>query len=161
MASKNMDEQIAKDDAAVEALRKKFGDAEAAKLAADLYKLRRSADTGLGVLSNAPRAIVILIALWVGLLETADKLPKLLLAYPAYEATLAEYHAKMFQPALVAAQAFKAEVDAGASGQTMQSGSAARLSIMFDLLDPNHPYLVSTGGIDTTKKLPQLIESIK
>jgi hypothetical protein len=39
-------EQIAADDAAVEALRAKFGDAAAAKLAADLYKLRRNPPHG-------------------------------------------------------------------------------------------------------------------
>jgi hypothetical protein len=32
---------------------------------------------------------------------------------------------------------------------------------MFDLLDPNHPHLVSSGAIDTTKKLPDLIISIQ
>jgi len=39
--------------------------------------------------------------------------------------------------------------------------SATRLGIMFDLLDPNHPHLVSSGTIDTTKKLPDLIMSIQ
>lgn len=159
MMQKDMAAQIAADNAMVEEVRAKAGEAEAAKLAGELYKLRRSTPDGL--FSATPRGIIILIAIWVGLLETADKLPQLFLAYPKYEATLAEYRAKTFQPALVAAQAYKAEIDAGAAGQTLQSGSAARLGIMFDLLDPNHPHLVSQGAIDTTKKLPDLLMSIK
>ncbi len=161
-----MDAQVAADDAAVEAIRTKFGDAEAAKLAADLYKLRRTPAPAASSWSGLPRGIIILIAVWIGLLETAEKLPFLLLAFPQYEATLAEIQAKMlqpdlvkaqldkarfeakaaaFQPALVAGQAFKAEVDATASGATMEGGSSGRLGIMFDLLDPNHPNLVSKG----------------
>lgn len=163
MTQKDSEAQIAADNAMVEEVRAKAGEAEAAKLAGELYKLRRTpAPASEGALwSGLPRGLIVLIAIWVGLLETADKLPQLFLAYPKYQATLAEYHAQMFQPALVSAQAFKAEVDASASGQTMQSGSATRLGIMFDLLDPNHPHLVSTGAIDTTKKLPNLIESIQ
>jgi len=174
--------------------------------------------------SGMPRSIIILIAIWVGLLETADKLPRLLLAFPGYEATLAEYQAKMmqpditaaqlekarneakasafmpdsasvqldktkletkaaafqpgtaeaqlekskqeakasaWQPALTAAQAFKAEVDSVASGATMEGNSSGRLGNMFDLLDPNHPNLVSQGVIepDTTPLIIAMVMS--
>jgi hypothetical protein len=57
-----------------------------------------------------------------------------------------EVHAAAWQPALVAGQAFKADVDAIAGGHMMNDvGSETRLSNMFDLLDPNHPSLVSRG----------------
>ena len=183
MAPKELKATIAEmeDEAAVDALRKKFGDAEAAKLAADLYKLRRTPAPAASApsWSGLPRGLIVLVAIWVGLLETADKLPRLLLTVPLYEATLADYHAKMmqpdlmaaqvekaqmeakaasFQPAMAAAQAFKAEIDASASGQTMQAESSTRLGVMFDLLDPEHPNLVSRGAIepDVTPLVPLL-----
>jgi hypothetical protein len=105
--------QIAEDNAAVEDYRTKFGDTEDAKFAADLYKLRRTPDTGLA--ARFPRGIVILIAIWVGLLETADKLPLLLLSIPKYEATVAEYQAKLLQPELTQAQLDKARLEAKAA----------------------------------------------
>jgi hypothetical protein len=103
--------QIAEDNAAVDAYRRKFGDAEAAKFAADLYKLRRT-PAPASSFAGLPRAVILLIAIWIGLLETAEKLPFLLLSYPQYQATLAEIHAKMLQPDLVAAQLEKARFDA-------------------------------------------------
>lgn len=105
-----MEEQIAADDAEIEEFRKKFGDAEAAKLAADLYKLRRPPPEP-STFAGLPRWAVVLIFIWVALLETADKLPRLLLAFPGYEATLAEYKAKMMQPDLTRAQLDKAIAD--------------------------------------------------
>jgi arginine repressor len=105
--------QIAEDDAAIAKQREMFGDASAAQLAADLYKLRRTPDNSL--MGRFPRGLVVLIAIWVALLETADKLPKLLLSIPQYEATLAEYHAKLLQPDLVQAQLDKARYDAKAA----------------------------------------------
>lgn len=104
----------AEDDAAVEEYRAKFGDTEAAKLAADLYKLRRT-PAPASTFAGLPRGIILLIAIWVGLLETAEKLPFLLLAYPQYEATLAEIQARMMQPNLVAAQLDKARLEAKAA----------------------------------------------
>jgi len=108
------DAEIAADNAAIEEYRAKFGDDRAAQFAADLYKLRRT-PAPAGMFSGMPRSIIILIAIWVGLLETADKLPRLLLAFPGYEATLAEYQAKMMQPDITAAQLEKAKNEAKAS----------------------------------------------
>src|SRR5208283_759817 len=84
------------------------------------YKLRRTPApvSPAPTWSGLPRSIIILIAIWVGLLETADKLPRLLLAYPGYEATLAEYQAKMMQPDITAAQLEKAKLEAKASACT-------------------------------------------
>ncbi len=108
------DAEIAADNAAIEEYRAKFGEEKAAQFAADLYKLRRT-PAPAGMFSGMPRSIIILIAIWVGLLETADKLPRLLLAFPGYEATLAEYQAKMMQPDITAAQLEKARNEAKAS----------------------------------------------
>lgn len=107
-------DEIAADNAAVEDIRAKFGNAEAAKLAADLYKLQRNPPAA-PTFAGFPRWAVVLVVLWVAALETADKLPRLLLAYPAYEATLAEYEAKMMQPDMVQAQLVKARNEAKAS----------------------------------------------
>ncbi len=126
MTPEDMEAQIAAiaaDNVAIEDYRAKFGDEKAAQFAADLYKLRRTpAPPSAGMFSGLPRSIIILIAIWVGLLETADKLPRLLLSYPGYEATLAEYHAKMMQPDITAAQLEKARNEAKAS--TYQPGTA-------------------------------------
>ena len=126
MTPEDMEAQIAAiaaDNVAIEDYRAKFGDEKAAQFAADLYKLRRTpAPPSAGMFSGLPRSIIILIAIWVGLLETADKLPRLLLSYPGYEATLAEYHAKMMQPDITAAQLEKARNEAKASAY--QPGTA-------------------------------------
>jgi hypothetical protein len=99
----------AADDAAVEEMRQQFGDQEAARLAADLYKLRRSSGGHLwGVM---PRWVIVIAALWVAMLETADKLPQLLLTVPRYKAALAEAEAKILQPSLLQAQLQKARND--------------------------------------------------
>jgi len=104
--------QIAADDEAVEAMRQKFGDAEAARLAADLYKLRRSqAPTVWGF----PRWVVIGIALWAAVLETVDKLPQLMLTVPRYQAALADVKVKLMQPDMTTAQLAKANNEAKAS----------------------------------------------
>jgi hypothetical protein len=128
MVGRTTDTQIAADEAEVEKMREKFGDAEAAKLAADLYKIRRTPPPAASGFSQFPRGIVILIALWVGLLETADKLPKLLLTIPQYEATLAEYNAKLLQPDLTSAQLTRAKNEATASALLM-SKTLADLTI--------------------------------
>lgn len=107
-------EEIAADDAAVEDIRAKFGDPEASKLAADLYKLRRNPPAA-STFAGFPRWMVVLIVLWVAALETADKLPRLLLSYPTYEATLAEIDVKKMQPDLTKAQLQKAQNEATAS----------------------------------------------
>jgi hypothetical protein len=95
-------EQLAADDAAVEAIRQRFGDAEAAKLAADLYKLRRT--PAPSTFAGFPRWAVVGIALWLAVLETADKLPQVLLAYPRYEAALADVKTKLMQPDIAKSQ---------------------------------------------------------
>ena len=86
---------------------------EKAEFRAELYKLR-NAPSG-SYFAGFPRAVVILIAIWFGLLETADKLPQLMLSYPRYQAALAEANAKLLQPDLVAAQLTKANNEALAS----------------------------------------------
>jgi hypothetical protein len=105
----------------VEAVRQRLGDAEAARFQAELY-LRRAQQPApspvapaSSMFSGFPRWLVVLVAIWIGLLETADKLPRLLLAFPAYEATLAEYQAKMMQPDVTTAQLEKARNEAKAS----------------------------------------------
>lgn len=112
------DQRIAaEDDAAVEAYRTKFGDDKAAEFAADLYKARRTAPPApeTPIFGVFPRWTLVLIAVWLALLETAEKLPRLLLAFPGYEATLAELQAKMMQPDITAAQLAKAQNEAKAS----------------------------------------------
>lgn len=107
-------QQEAADAAKVEAYRQQFGNDAAAKLDADLYKLRR-APSGNGYLGGFPRWVVALVAVWVVALETADKLPKLMLAYPSYEAALAEIRVKMMQPDVVTAQLATARLEAEAA----------------------------------------------
>ncbi len=62
-----------------------------------------------------PRWVIIIAALWVATLETADKVPQLLLTYPRYEAALAEAQAKLVQPEMVKAQLEKAQNEAKTS----------------------------------------------
>lgn len=115
----------AEDAAAVEEYRAKFGDEKAAQFAADLYKLRRTPAPApeTPIFGVFPRWTLVLIAIWLALLETAEKLPRLLLAFPGYEATLAEMQAKMMQPQITAAQLAKAQNEAKAS--TYQPNLAA------------------------------------
>ena len=103
--------QNAADDAEVEKVRQQFGEAKAAELAVEIAKLRRT-PTPAGAFTGLPRVAIVLIAAWVALLETAEKLPQLLLSIPQYQANLAEFHAKLMQPDLVAAQLDKAKADA-------------------------------------------------
>ncbi len=119
------DRIAAEDDAQVQAYRAKFGDDKAAEFAADLYKLRRTPAPApeTPIFGVFPRWTLVLIAMWLALLETADKLPRLLLAVPGYEATLAELQAKMMQPDITAAQLAKAQNEAKAS--TYQPNLAA------------------------------------
>jgi hypothetical protein len=113
--------QKAADDAAVEDVRQKFGDQEAARLAGELYKLRRSSGGNLwGVM---PRWIVFIAAVWLAVLETASRLPDLLLTYPRYEATKADYQAKILQPILLQAQLEKARNDVTISGYAAQAAA--------------------------------------
>lgn len=97
----------------IEAYRLTASPEETAHFAADLYRLRATASGNF--FAGFPRYVIILIAVWFGLLETADKLPQLLLAMPRYEAALAEAKAKLLQPDMVQAQLTKAENDAEAS----------------------------------------------
>ena len=176
-------EELEKQDAqALAAHFQMFGKEATAQFAADLYKLKRAEKAAApSTFGGFPRWAVAALAVWLALLETADKLPRLLLAYPGYEATLAEFHAKMmqpdlvqaqldkarleakaasFQPALTAAQAYKAEVDAVAAGSSTTGSSYKRLSYIFDLLDPNHPSLISSGDLMPEIE-PLLIEIVK
>jgi hypothetical protein len=52
-------------------------------------------------MANFPRWVVILVAIWVGILETARTLPDLLLTIPRFQGELAENQAKQLQPDLV------------------------------------------------------------
>jgi hypothetical protein len=165
MPTRSASREQAADAAAVEALRQKCGDQEAAKLAADLYKLRRTPSRGIG---SFPLWVAIPLGIWLVAVETAARLPDVLLSVPRYEATRAEYEAKKlqpliavaelekaqseakaasFQPALTASQAAKAEMDA-AYGQYSTGITSARLGNMFDILDPDHLFLVAQGTID-------------
>jgi hypothetical protein len=89
------DAQTAADNAVIEDYRTKFGDAKAAEFAAQVYILRQTqAGAASSGFARFPRGIVILLAVWFALLETADKLPQLLLSIPKFEADFAEYEAK-------------------------------------------------------------------
>ena len=83
------------------------------RIEADLAALRQT--KGSGYLAGFPKWVVILFAVWVVAIETAEKLPQIMLSYPRYEATLAETQAKLMQPDLVRAQLVKAENEAKAS----------------------------------------------
>lgn len=108
-----MAELTAEDKAQIETYRATATREETAQFAAELYKLR---NTGSGqFFSTFPRWIILLIAIWFGLLETAEKLPMLMLAYPRYQAALAEAQVKVLQPDLVIPQITKANNDALAS----------------------------------------------
>jgi len=95
---------------------------ETGKFAAELYKLRNTPTSGF--LGRVPPWLVILIAVWVALIETADKLPQLALSFPRYEAALAEAQAKLLQPDLVRAQLDKAVNEAKASEYQPRTASA-------------------------------------
>ncbi len=91
-------------------------DEKAATFEADLYKLRHTPAPEPSTFAGFPRWLVVLFVIWVALLETADKLPRLLLSFPGYEATLAEYQAKMMQPDITAAQLERARGVSGCRG---------------------------------------------
>jgi hypothetical protein len=86
---------------------------ETAKFAAELYKIRNTASANF--FTTFPRWLILMIAVWFGLLETAEKLPMILLSFPRYQAELAEAQAKLLQPDLLRAQLTKAENEATAS----------------------------------------------
>ena len=116
---------IEEDRDAVERHRTQFGDAAAEQLAAEIYKLRITPQPSSSAgFYGFPRFVIVLIALWVALLETAEKLPRLMLAYPGYEATLAELKAKMMQPDITAAQLERARNEAKASAYTPDTAAA-------------------------------------
>lgn len=98
------------DNAQIAAFRATATPEEAGKFAAELYKLRNTPSTNF--LAGFPRGLVILIAVWFGVLETAEKIPMVLLSFPRYEAALAETQAKLMQPDLVRAQLDKAVSEA-------------------------------------------------
>jgi hypothetical protein len=143
----SMAQQLAADEAAVEAIRRQFGDAEAAKLAADLYKLRRT--PAPSTFAGFPRWAVVGIALWLAVLETADKLPQVLLAYPRYEAALADVKTKLMQPDLTAAQLTKAQNDATAS--VYQTRLAAATATKAELEADAYKYYPDTSKLQLEK----------
>ena len=109
----SMAAQTAEDDAAIEDYRAKFGDAEAAKFASQVYIMRQTqAAASNSGWARFPRWIVVLLAIWFALLETADKVPQLVLSLPKFEASLAEYEAK---PAIVQAELRKAQEEAASA----------------------------------------------
>ena len=103
----------AADHAAIEEVRKHQGDAAASEFSSKLYLVRRTPRTNY--LAGFPKWGVILFAVWVVAIETADKLPQIMLSYPRYEAALAETQAKLLQPELVRAQLATAVNEAKAS----------------------------------------------
>ena len=111
MFKRLLNHEEAADRAAVEEMQRKCGDQEAAKLEADLYKLRRSQSRGLG---SFPLLVAVPLGIWLVAVETAARLPDVLLSLPRYEATRAEYEAKMLQPGLVKAQLDIAQAEAEA-----------------------------------------------
>lgn len=78
----------AEDDVTIEKMRAKFGDQEAAKLAAELYKHRRTSRSD--VFGVFPRWLVLFSAVVLALFETAQTLPQILLAVPRFQAELAK-----------------------------------------------------------------------
>jgi hypothetical protein len=89
---------------------------------AELAAMRQA--RGTGYLAGFPKWVVVLFAVWVVAIETADKLPQIMLSYPRYEAALAEAKAKIMQPDLVAAQLAKAQNDATTSSFQPQIADA-------------------------------------
>ena len=116
-------ELLAADNAAVVEAEEKFGKEEAAKLYRELY-LRRRNPPDRSPFASFPRGLVMLIALWVAALETADKLPQLLLSVPRYEAALAEAKGKLVAADMAQAQLEKAKNDAITSGFQPQIAGA-------------------------------------
>jgi hypothetical protein len=105
-------------------------DEETARFAADIYKQRISQSGNF--FSSFPRWIIILIAIWFGLLETAEKLPLLMLSIPTYQATLAEAQAKLIQPDLAQAQLTKAQNEAKASDLSLRLATAQAKKAEFE-----------------------------
>lgn len=119
------------------------------RIEADLAALRQA--KGSGYLAGFPKWVVILFAVWVVAIETAEKLPQIMLSYPRYEATLAETQAKLMQPDLVRAQLTKAENEAKASAlqpdllkaQLDRAVSDATTAKFAAAAAPNQPRLVA------------------
>ena len=65
--------------------------------------------------NNVPSWLIVVIAVWVALIETAEKVPMILLSYPRYEASKAEVEVKILQPDLLKAQITKAMNEAATS----------------------------------------------
>lgn len=75
-----------------------------------------------------PRWVLVAIALWIAVIETADKLPQIFLALPRYQAAMAEAQAKLLQPDLMAAQVKKAQFDAQTAGVQLERAQAETIT---------------------------------
>jgi hypothetical protein len=82
-------------------------------------------------------------------LETADKLPQVLLAYPRYEAALADVKTKLMQPDLTVAQLTKAQNDATAS--VYQTRLAAATASKAELEADAYKYYPDTSKLQLEK----------
>jgi hypothetical protein len=114
----------------IEAFRATATPEETAKFTAELYKLRNTPNANF--FTTFPRWLIVLIAVWFGLLETAEKLPQLLLSFPRYQAALAEAQAKLIQPELAQAQLEKAKNDAEASALQPKTMEAQLAKLQFE-----------------------------
>ena len=102
--------QQEQDDAAVERTRQRFGDAEAAILNRELI-IKRT-EPGGSWQSKLPVPLLILTGLLLFVFEVVAKAPEFFLAYGRFQATQAEYDAKLLQPAIAKAQLDRAEAEA-------------------------------------------------
>jgi hypothetical protein len=102
--------QQEQDDAAVERTRQRFGDAEAAILNRELI-IKRT-EPGGSWQSKLPVPLLILTGLLLFVFEVVAKAPEFFLAYGRFQATQAEYDAKLLQPATAKAQLDRAEAEA-------------------------------------------------
>jgi len=95
------------------------------QMQADIAQLRQSR---AGYMAGFPKWAIVGIALWVAVIETADKLPQLMLTYPRYEASLAEAKGKVVQLELLTAQLATAQNEAKASAFKPDT-AAAQLTV--------------------------------
>jgi hypothetical protein len=143
------DTQAAADNAAIDDYRAKFGDGEAAKFASQVYILRQTqAATAKSGFARFPRSVVILLAVWFALLETADKLPQLLLSVPKFEADLAEYEAK---PELTRAGLEKATQDAASAHAQSCLAQNSALIFAFDEAEARQQFAANCSDYEERK----------
>ena len=110
MGKSAVQKQQEADDAAVEQTRQRFGDAEAAILNRELI-IKRT-EPGGSWQSKLPVPLLILTGLLLFVFEVVAKAPEFFLTFGRFQATQAEYDAKLLQPAIAKAQLDRAEADA-------------------------------------------------